>query len=163
MKINYKMIRGPVQSLRCTDDLKGRLYCECGCQSPHDDDPIVDLTGVIVMGRASHGYADYILSCGDESGEINTQYCALIWGGHEYLGCDHEQLRPIFNQIFAGDKSKFARADDINTAGDTLEETAAAVIICEQLTLVEQDDRNRSHPGYCERCHSFCYGDCLSG
>jgi len=30
----------------------------------------------------------------------------------------------------------------------------------ERAELADQDRRNQKHPGYCLKCHSFCYGDC---
>ena len=50
--------------------------------------------------------------------------------------------------------------DTISQAGGTIEETSAQVAISEKIELMEKDDRNIDHPGYCTKCHSFCYGDC---
>jgi hypothetical protein len=44
--------------------------------------------------------------------------------------------------------------------GDTLAETAIREQMAETATLAEQDARNAQHPGYCTKCHSYCYGDC---
>jgi hypothetical protein len=41
-------------------------------------------------------------------------------------------------------------------------ETAQSEHDGEKLALGEQDDRNRNHPGYCTKCHTYCYGDCES-
>jgi hypothetical protein len=39
-------------------------------------------------------------------------------------------------------------------------ETAAAERRAEEIDLMEQDARNADHPGYCTKCHSYCWGDC---
>jgi len=125
------------------------------------DDPQPDLGDLVVEGRANHGYADYVLShkaTGAKAGEINTQYCALVVDGVEYLGCDREEMSPLINQIFDGDKNRFALL--LSGAGDTLAETAAVVHVVERLVDMDQDDRNKHHYGWCMKCHSYCYGDC---
>ena len=162
--MKYTMIRGDKQRERCTDPIKGRLYCDCGCQVPQSDDLQPNLSDLLVTGRAEHGYADYTLvhrSTGKRAGEINTQYCALVVDGYELIGCDRAELAPILNQIFDGDKNRFSLAP-VTGAGDTLEETAATVRIAEKLAEMEQDERNKHHPGWCLRCHSYCYGDCTA-
>lgn len=45
-------------------------------------------------------------------------------------------------------------------SGDTLAETAMHEQMAEAADLAEQDARNAQHPGYCTKCHSYCYGDC---
>lgn len=156
----YGRIRGLKQEDRCTDPIKGRLYCDCGCQDPHNDDPSINLMDIIVSGRANHGYADYTLTRdGQEVGEINTQYCALVLDGYEYLGCNRDEMSPLFDQIFDGDVNRFAHPQN-NSAGDTLAETVATVRLAEKIALMEQDERCKNHPGYCTVCHSYCYGDC---
>ena len=42
-------------------------------------------------------------------------------------------------------------------------ETAAIVAMDEQIQEVEMDERYKNHPGWCKKCHSFCYGDCEVG
>lgn len=159
--MQYTMIRGPKQRARCTDPIKGRLYCDCGCQIPRDDDPQPNLVGIVVAGRADQGYADYTLTRdGKTCGEINTQYAALVLDGYEFLGCDREELHPLLNQIFADGKSRFDRKTSHEPAGDSLIETAANVRVSEKIAEMEMDDRNKSHPGYCPKCHSYCFGDC---
>jgi len=161
--MRYGRIRGQKQKDRCTDTLKGRLYCDCGCQNPHNDDPVIDLTGIIISDRANHGYADYTLTRnGQRIGELNTQYCALVLDGYEYLGCDRDEMTPLLNQIFDDyDNNRFPQPKD-NSTGDTLTETAANVRLIEKIADMEQDDRNKNHFGYCKKCHSYCYGDCES-
>lgn len=44
--------------------------------------------------------------------------------------------------------------------GDTLTETAMRERMAEKADRSEQDARNATHPGYCTKCHSYCYGDC---
>jgi hypothetical protein len=118
------------------------------------------MAGLIVSGRANHGYADYTLTRdGHHVGEINTQYCALCLDGYEYLGCDRNELAPILNQIFVDGKDRFD-FPNAGPAGDTLEETAAVVHALEKIDEMEENERNKHHPGWCPKCHSYCYGDC---
>lgn len=160
--MEYRRIRGPKQRSRCTDPIKGRLYCECGCQNPHDDDPPINLIGVIVSGRANHGYADYnLIRDGHSVGEYNTQYAALVLDGYEYLGCNRDSMEPLLDQIFDGETNRFARPQNKRRqAGDTLAETAATVRLAEKIAIEEQDERCKDHSGYCTICHTYCYGDC---
>jgi len=44
--------------------------------------------------------------------------------------------------------------------GGTRAETAMREQMEETAALAEQDARNAQHPGYCTKCHSYCYGDC---
>jgi hypothetical protein len=44
--------------------------------------------------------------------------------------------------------------------GDSLAETAANEKMMEKIELMEMDERYKNYPGYCTKCHSFCYGDC---
>jgi hypothetical protein len=43
----------------------------------------------------------------------------------------------------------------------TMEEVAANEHAAEQADLEDLDRQYEKHPGWCKKCHSFCYGDCL--
>ncbi|MCP4705722.1 MAG: hypothetical protein GY865_14075 [candidate division Zixibacteria bacterium] len=162
--MKYEMIRGPKPESRCKNigAYGSRLYCNCGCQRPQPDDPKINLTDVIATGRSSEGYANYILSRdGIECGSLNTQYSALFIDDHEFLGCDREGLQPLLHQIFDGDTSRFPHNRE-RSAGDTIAETACTVGLTEKIEIAEQDNGHANHTGYCTRCHSYCYGDCIS-
>lgn len=49
---------------------------------------------------------------------------------------------------------------DRNQCGGSLAETAATEEMAEEIKLMDMDDRYKNHPGYCTKCHTFCYGDC---
>ena len=155
----YKMIRSQEQKSRCTNKSTcgSPLYCTCGCQSPIDSDSTLEnaLVDIIVSGRAPHGYADYILTRnGIIIGELNTQYSALLIDGREYLGC--EGIEELLNSAWAINDIR-----EISTnAGEMIEETAAIISNAEKFELSEQDDQNKNHFGYCNKCHTYCYGDC---
>lgn len=154
---NYKRIRSPEQSKRCTDPIKGRLYCECGCQVPNPGDPPMDLGGITVSGRANHGYANYtLIRDGRRVGEINTQYTALILDGRQYLGCEGAEINELLSQCHV----VVSRAEVSVGAGGTRAETAATVRRDEQRWRKMNALPNRDHPGYCTACHTYCYGDC---
>lgn len=44
--------------------------------------------------------------------------------------------------------------------GEESLETAVLVAMDEHLYEMELDEQYKNHPGWCTRCHSFCYGDC---
>lgn len=46
--------------------------------------------------------------------------------------------------------------------GEESHETSAIVKADEQFYLAGIDQENKNHPGWCNRCHSYCYGDCQS-
>lgn len=49
---------------------------------------------------------------------------------------------------------------DRDQAGDSLVDTEATVRAAEKIELMEMDERHQDNPGYCTKCHSYCYGDC---
>jgi hypothetical protein len=156
---NYQMIRSKVQEKRCLNGGKA-LYCNCGCQIPHETDPDIDLTDVVVIRKSDEGYADYVLSRnGEECGNINTQYNAIFLDGVEFLGVERNYIQKLINMCHdIADNGKV----DHDQTGDTPEETASFEVIAEEINLAEQDARHKSHPGYCTKCHGYCYGDCES-
>ena len=44
--------------------------------------------------------------------------------------------------------------------GEEPQETASIFAMQERLYEVELDAEHKDHPGWCNKCHSFCYGDC---
>jgi hypothetical protein len=157
--MKYKMIRCEQQKARCTDPIKGRLYCPCGCQAPHDDDPQPNFSDVCISGKANHGYADYVLTRnGQPVGELNTQYSALFLDDVEYLGCSGDDIQYLVNQA----RNTPSPKTENTQSGDTLEETAAAVRLMDRVDEIEENERNKHHPGWCTKCHSYCYGDCTA-
>lgn len=157
----YKMIRGKVTEERCTnyhETWGSPLYCECGCQTPRETDPDINLNGVTVSRKSETGYADYILSRdGQEVGILNTQYNYIAIDGHEFIGVEKDFIAHLLNEAF-----RMPNNEETISAGSTLEETAALERTMERIALDEQDERNKKHPGYCTKCHTYCYGDCKS-
>jgi hypothetical protein len=156
---NYKMIRSPEQRNRCTDPIKDHLYCPCGCQEPRENDPSLNsvLDGVMVTGRADHGYADFILvRNGKRCGEINTQYGALVVDGREFLGVERRDIQSLLDA--ARSLPDLPRENIL--PGETLEESVTIDRAIEKIELNEQDNAHAMHPGYCRKCHTYCYGDC---
>lgn len=47
-------------------------------------------------------------------------------------------------------------------AGEEYADTAAIVSSAEKLSLAEQDERHSHSIGWCNKCHSYCFGDCES-
>lgn len=127
-----------------------KMYCNCGCMAPVNLS--YDLTNVVVSGRTSQGYADYILTRdGNRVGEVNTQYGTVYLDHVEYLTV--AKTSPLYSLVQAALDGKIpqrdARVAEVMTYNEIRDTT-------EQ----EQDDRNAHHPGYCRKCHTYCYGDC---
>lgn len=160
--MNYKMIRGDAATARCRNiSVWGSpLYCECGCQTPREADPVLDLSDIVISRKSGEGYANFILKRkrnGIECGSYNSQYGSIYLDGNEFLGVDKETVAHLFADVLS---KKFETLEKTMSAGDTLEETAAVVTMGETIALMEQDESHAHHHGYCNKCHSYCYGDC---
>ena len=162
--MNYKRIRGGKAKERCKNiSVWGSpLYCECGCQIPIESDPILDLSQTVISRKSEEGYANFILSRkGIECGSYNSQYDNIYLDGNEFLGVDKETVAHLFAEVLTGKHQK--KTPEMSfSAGSTMEETAAMEKMSENITLLEQDESHARHPGYCNKCHSYCYGDCTA-
>ena len=126
-----------------------KLYCDCGCMDPVDLH--YDITDVRVSDRAERGYADYILTRnGVRVGSVNTQYNTIYLDGVEYLGVT--ETSPLYRLVSEARNHKTPTRVSIESV------TLVSEII--DTTKQDQDDRNANHPGYCRKCHTYCYGDC---
>ena len=144
--MKYQLIRGPLAKERCTNKSRygSPLYCTCGCQSPRETDPQINLTGVSIS-RQLQGYADFvILRNGRRCGQLNTQYAALELDGNEYLGIERAVLEQLIVAALALPKS-----EDFS-GGSTLTAERA-----EKIALDEQDTERSKSIGYCSKCHSW--------
>ncbi len=155
----YKMIRSEGQRARCTNKSRygSPMYCECGCQTPQDSDPELNqILSDITVGAKGESYANVDLMRNSvRVGNINTQYSAIYIDGFEFLECSE------IDAILAAAREVLNNSQREETsAGDSLEETAVNVRINDRLAEQEQNERNRKHPGWCPKCHSYCYGDC---
>jgi len=158
-KITYTRIRGPKAEARCSNKSTwgSPLYCECGCQTPHDDDPSINLDGVTVGAEYESDPGTYqLVRDGKPCGSISrtaTDYICI--DKHEYLGCDKAALHNLFCQPVP---------ESVETApvsaGETSAETVASVRFAERAQEARQDAENKHHFGWCNKCHSYCYGDC---
>lgn len=45
-------------------------------------------------------------------------------------------------------------------SGEETHETAGIVAMTEKLQAVEMAATHKHHPGWCNKCQSYCYGDC---
>jgi hypothetical protein len=104
--------------------------------------------------KSEQGYADflvYINRPADDSRPdlwVNTQY--------ETINADDKSLIPVDEQslIIA---CRNIDVEPTTDAVETIEETASQLDTNETADL---DSRNVNLPGYCTKCHTFCYGDC---
>ena len=105
-----------------------------------------------MTSRAETGYADYTISrYGMPVGEVNTQYKTIFLDGVEYLGV--KKTSPLYQLIVA--------ARTLNAPQAAV--SVAAVMTHDEIqdtSVMDMDDRNARHPGYCRKCHTYCYGDC---
>lgn len=106
--------------------------------------------------KTEEGYANFLVYI-DRTAEgrpdlwVNTQY--------ETINADNKDLIP------ADKNSLFVACRNINTipapsSGSTADETATHADTAEKAELEDMDRRNSGKPGYCPKCHTYCYGDC---
>ena len=134
----------------CKEFAGPKMYCGCGCMSPVNLS--YDLTGVMVSGRAPSGYADYTLvRDGARVGAVNTQYATIILDGVEYLSVS--KTSPLFRLVQTAKNSNAPK-----NATSIADVTMYAEV--KDTTEQDMDRRGADHPGYCRKCHTYCYGDC---
>ena len=106
--------------------------------------------------KAEEGYANFLVyidrpATGRPDLWVNTQY--------ETINADNKELIPEDrNSLFIACRN--LGVVPAPTAGSTAEETAMSAAAAESADLADQDRRNAGKPGYCPKCHTFCYGDC---
>jgi hypothetical protein len=119
------------------------------------------LSEVKVERQANYGYADFILTRnGQDCGYYNSQYGAIYMEGHEFLGVDGADVAHLLQQVRNDDYKPAENKENHDNAGTTLEETASIERALEIAALTDQDQAHKHHPGYCTKCHTYCYGDC---
>ena len=158
--MDFTRTRGKNATSRCINigTYGSPLYCECGCQTPtNDDEP--NIKGLSATWYTKHEpiIPAYIalLRAGENVGMMDPARQYIFIDGNEYLGVKIDSnLATLFNLA-----TEYAD-DSTVTAGSTTEETAAQVSIADKHDLIDMDNRHKNHPGYCTKCHSFCYGDC---
>ena len=108
--------------------------------------------------QAMTGYADFYVYI-DRPAEgrpdlwVNTQY--------ETINADNKELIPEDrNSLFIACRNLDVTPSTGAQAGSIPEETAIHAAAAENADLADQDRRNAGKPGYCTKCHTFCYGDC---
>jgi len=123
---------------------------------------------------------DIVLMCDPEKGIPWKKYLRDRYGGdveihsHNYgwlMDTPGGKIVARINCMWCGGVSGVVYRPDHDTTrkpespdncqtGDSLAETAATVKMAENIDTMEMDEFYGAHPGYCARCHSFCYGDC---
>lgn len=106
--------------------------------------------------KAEEGYANFLIYI-DRPAEgrpdlwVNTQY--------ETINADNKDLIPADkNSLFVACRN-LGTTPSI-TAGSAAEETATQSDAAEKAEREDMDRRNAGKPGYCPKCHTYCYGDC---
>ena len=108
--------------------------------------------------KAEEGYANFLVyidrpATGRPDLWVNTQY--------ETINADNKDLIPEDrNSLFVACRNLDVAPSADTPAGSTHEETAIHAAAAESADLADQDRRNVGKPGYCPKCHTFCYGDC---
>ena len=159
----YKMIRGLIAEDRCTNKSEwgSPLYCNCGCQIPRDEDPKLDLSNISIGNKTDEGYANVdLMREGQKVGQLNTQYLCVFLDDHEFLEC--EESEELTDLLVIARKILRDVSFETENPGTTIEESISQEKIAEKLDLDEQDNHNENHAGYCQICHTFCYGDCTA-
>ena len=156
--MEFSRIRGEKTKPRCTDKYD-RLYCECGCQIPRIDDFNDSQLNNIKLDwvdlRPMQNIRLGVFRNQKRVGSIDFGKKYLSIDGNEYMGCCGEKWESLKSL-----KTSSPRPDFDSSAGSTLDETAAQVRQSEKIELTEQENKCKNHMGYCNKCHSFCYGDC---
>jgi len=157
--MDFERTRGERATARCKNvgTYGSQLYCDCGCQTPRNDDTF-DLTGLSARRVKSFQTYTALVRDGELVGSVDFARDYVSLDGNEYLGVKAgSELASVFDLPVEGSET-----EETMTAGSTAEETAANVAMTEKIELAEMDERNKKHPGWCSRCHSYCYGDCES-
>ncbi len=96
--------------------------------------------------------------------EDGIDYRSAAENAMRELGIDSARITCMWCGGWSGDMSLTDTENDEHniSAGETPEETAAIVKLNDRIDMHEQDDTHKHHPGYCTKCHSYCYGDCES-
>lgn len=50
--------------------------------------------------------------------------------------------------------------EDLVLIGETMVETASVIASNDKIEVAVLNNANKSHLGWCNKCHSHCYGDC---
>jgi len=159
--MDFKRVRGKKVEARCKNvgTYGSPLYCDCGCQTPRrGDEPTPDsLLGL--SARWTKNFQEYIgLFRGeDKVGMIDPGKQYIVLNNTEYLGVKKESALGALLTLPIG-----GSYEAISSAGSTTEETVAQEYAVEKIDLAEMDERHKNHPGYCNKCHGFCWGDCTA-
>lgn len=164
--MDFKLTRGKNAAARCKNvnpTYGSPLYCNCGCQTPRkDDNP--NLEAVSLEWRDVDGSFDQnpckLIRTGSIVGFVDGARDYVCIDQNEYLGVCGGALSTLCDNALTMVRSNASKLHV--SPGETHEETASRVRLSEQIELAESDERHKNHPGYCKKCHSFCYGDCES-
>ena len=98
--------------------------------------------------------------------ELRKEFGTIIVS-HSGPNPHHNNLIAIITGMWCGGASEYiyqfednGREEKIDSCPLTAEETASQEYALEEIHLMEQDDQHKNNPGYCTKCHSYCYGDC---
>lgn len=124
------------------------------------DKKIPGLDVVMGEGKYQDVHGKIIADLSEEFGDVYTVPCqfphrpenavALITG----MWCGGEST-----YVCTG-KSKNVK--ETESAPMDAEESAILEKKLDAIDLAEQDASNKKNPGYCVKCHTYCYGDCES-
>ena len=102
----------------------------------------------VVVERTDNGI-DYMAAARTKMAEmgVSVAYINCMWCGG------------FSGEITATEEPKVVK----HQAPLSLKEVAVNEHNYELDELAEQDRRNAKLPGYCQKCHTYCYGDCEAG
>jgi hypothetical protein len=102
--------------------------------------------------KAEQGYADFLIYINRPADDsrpdlwVNTQY--------ETINADDKSLIPTDEQ------SLIVACRNLDVATETADTNGETTTHSEENETADLDSRNADFPGYCAKCHTFCYGDC---
>ncbi len=88
-------------------------------------------------------------------------YIAVAKAKMAELGVEEAYINCMWCGGFKGEiTSDNANTVDAQPAPLSFDEVAANEAISEKMELDMLDSNNKTHPGWCTICHTYCYGDC---
>lgn len=104
--------------------------------------------GLVVVGAEN---ISRIIAMAEAGATIEARITCMWCGGASYIA----YRMPEEMSVVAVEQTVI-----INNPGEEMHETAAIVTAQESIALEEMAAEHRHHPGWCNKCHTYCYGDC---
>lgn len=101
--------------------------------------------------------SDVVVECTDKG----IDYMASAQAKMAEMGVTTAYINCMWCGGFSGEITVNAKPKAVEQPAPlSVEEVAVNERNFERAELAAQDRRNEKHPGYCPKCHTYCYGDC---